>query len=169
VQKIIAEILLSVRKLNDNWVALAAQLYDLPERDIALGGDSLSLATLIHITRQYVRSEYFDWDVLRALSKLDIGNTLPRLQHDFCTLWNEVHQEARNKGYDSRPVYFLRRIRHLYIALHQGTDAAPTVKIMGRESENEKFNYITRGPFWPPFVPTRYKYTTVIGVMINKQ
>jgi hypothetical protein len=126
VQKIIAEILLSVRKLNDNWVALAAQLYDLPERDIALGGDSLSLATLIHITRQYVRSEYFDWGVLRALSKLDIGNTLPRLQHDFCTLWNQLVQEATNKGRRSRAVSVLGMIRHLYIPPHQGTDAAPT-------------------------------------------
>jgi hypothetical protein len=125
VQDIISQILLDVER-NDNVVALAARVYGLPERDIALGGDSLSLATLIHVARQYLRSNYYGWRVLRPLSKLDIGNTLPRLQHDFCTLWNEVHQEARNKGYDSRPVYFLRRIRHLYIALHQGTDAAPT-------------------------------------------
>ena len=126
VQHVIASILLSVREKNDSWVTLAARLYGLPERVIALRGDDLSLAVLIRISRQYLRSGYFHWEVLEALSKLDISNTLPRLQHDFCTLWNEIVQEARNRGPRSNPVSILRWIRHLYITLHQGTEAAPT-------------------------------------------
>ena len=122
----IAGILVRVRERNDSWVTLAARLYGLPERDVALKGNDLSLTVLIHISRRYLRSDYFSWQVLGALSKFDIRNTLPRLQHDFCTLWNEIVQEPRNRGPQNTSVFILHRIRHLYIALHQGTDAAPT-------------------------------------------
>jgi hypothetical protein len=126
VQRIISEIFLSVRERSDSRVRLAARLYGLPERVIGLRGDDLSFATLIHVARQYFCSNFRHYKVLEALSKLDMGNTLPRLQHDFCTLWNELVQEATNKGFASPPVLILNPIRHLYIALHQGTDAAPT-------------------------------------------
>jgi Ubiquitin carboxyl-terminal hydrolase len=84
------------------------------------------LAILIHFILRFIRSNDTIWRVLKALAKLDIHNTVPRLQHDFCTLWNEIVQEAWNQGYDSTPVDVLRWIRHPYTALHHGTDAAPT-------------------------------------------
>ena len=126
VQRIIAEILLGVQERNDSWVTLAARLYGLPERVIALRGDDLSLAVLIHISRQYLRSDYYNWNVLKALNKLDIRNTVSGLQHDFCTFWNEAVQEAKKQGPYTIPVFLLREKRLLYIALHQGTEAAPT-------------------------------------------
>ena len=126
----IAGILVNVRERNDGWVTLAARLFGLPERDlrdkIALGDDSVLLDIFIHVTREYLRSGYPDWGALHALSKLDIRNTLPRLQHDFCTLWNEMVRESKNEGLFNDPLYILKKIRHAYIALHQGTDAAPT-------------------------------------------
>ena len=129
-QVIIARILVSVRERNDSWVTLASQAFGLPERDlwdsIALGGDSVLFSILIHVTRQSFRSGYSDFRVLGELSKLDIWNTHPRLLHEFCTLWNEIVQEARNRGLPTILVFILREIRHLYIILHQGTDAAPT-------------------------------------------
>ena len=121
-----ARIFLNVREKNDSWVTLAARVFGLPDSDLALRGDNLSLAVLIHISRQYLRSDYFNWRVWGPLSKPDIRNTLPRLQHDFCTLWNEIVQKARYRGSYSRPFHILKGIRHLYIALHQGTDAALT-------------------------------------------
>jgi hypothetical protein len=64
---------------------------------------------------------------MEAHSKLDVCNTHPRLQHEFCTLWNEIVQKAMKEGpRSSKFVHILKRIRHPYIALHQGTDAAPT-------------------------------------------
>ena len=123
-QDIIARILVSVLERNDSFITLAARVYGLPER--GLGGDSLSLATLIHVTRQYLRSNYSNGVIFEALSKFDIRNTVPRLQHDFCMLWNELLEKARDQGHYSAPVKILRGIRHPYIALHQGTDAAPT-------------------------------------------
>ena len=123
VRGIIARILVNVRERNDSWVALAARVFGLPEQDlrdnIALGGDSVLLAILLHVTSQPL----LGWRDLKAFSKLDIRNTHPRLQHDFCTLWNEILQPAREQG---SSVYILSMIRHPYIALHQGTDAAPT-------------------------------------------
>jgi hypothetical protein len=127
---LISRILASVQERNDSWVTLAARVFGLPKRDlrdnIALGDDSVLLAILIHVTRQCLRSGYSIWVGLEALSKFDIRDTLPRLQHSFCTLWNEIVQEASNEGPDTVPVNILRRIRHPYLALHQGTDAAPT-------------------------------------------
>ena len=129
-QFIIARILVNVRERNDSWAKLASSAFGLPERDIrgniALGGDSVLLDILIHVTRQYLRSDSVNWLVLAAVSKFDIHNTLPRLQHDFCTLWNDIVQEGRNRGSHTTPVNILYEIRHLYITLHQGTDAAPT-------------------------------------------
>jgi hypothetical protein len=121
-----------VQKRNDSWVTLAARVFGLPERDlrdnIALGDDSVLLAILLHVTRQFLRSGYYasDYYALEALSKLDIRDTLPRLQHDFCTIWNEIVQQARDQEPFIAPVYTLKRIRCLYIALHYGTNAAPT-------------------------------------------
>ena len=130
INPIIAEILVSVRERNDSWVALAALAFGLPQRDlwdnIAFRDDSVLLAIFIHVTRQSLRSPYSIWVVLNALSKFDICYTLPRLQHDFCTLRNEMVQEARNQGPATAPALILELIRHLYVDLHQGTDAAPT-------------------------------------------
>ena len=92
-------------------------------------GDSAPLAILIHLTRRLLhsRSPSGDLDVLQEFSHIDIRSTLPGLRHDFCTLWNEIDQEAQRHGAGSTPILILKEIRHLYlyIALHQGTDAAP--------------------------------------------
>jgi hypothetical protein len=128
-QVTMARILLSVRKRDDRWITLAARVFDLPERylrdNIALGGDSVLLAIFIDVTRRSLHFDYPNWMVLKALSKLDIRNTLPRLQHDFCTLWNEIVKKARKRGPCTTPFSIIFGIRHLYIALHQGTDALP--------------------------------------------
>ncbi len=129
-RSIVGRILGSARERNDSWVTLAARVFGLPERElrdnIADGGDNVLLAILIHISRQSIQSGNVAWGAFQTLSKLDMCNTLPRLQRDFCTLWNEIVQEARNRGSYSDPVCILSFIRHPYVALHQGTDAAPT-------------------------------------------
>ena len=130
-QTIIARILASVPERDGIWITLAARVSGLPEQDlrgnIAFGVDSVSLALLIHVTRQYHRFNYSSYlEILRTLPQFDIRHTLPGLQHDFCTLWNEMVEEAGKRGHFFNPVDILRGIRHHYIALHQGTDAAPT-------------------------------------------
>jgi hypothetical protein len=92
-------------------------------------------ANLIHITRQFFRSYLVDGDryilytlfiILREISRVDIQNTVPGLQKDFCALWNEIVLKARVTEASSMLVYLLKEIRHIYMALHQGTDSAPT-------------------------------------------
>ena len=126
--RMVAKVLWTARERNDRWVELAARVYGLSERDVrdfvTHGDDCVSLAILIQITRKVVRSRPL-LRVLGEFTRFDIRNTHSGLQHDFCTLWNEFVQEAKNQEFDSTPVSILRLIRDYYIALHQGTDATP--------------------------------------------
>jgi hypothetical protein len=128
----VASILQVVPQRDDRWIALASDRLglDIPRHvlqdNIAHGDNSVSLAISIHMTRQVFRSpDPPDPDILLSLSKFDIRNTAPGLQHEFCALWNEIVREARDTHTFSY-VGVLRSIRQLYIGLHQGTDAAPT-------------------------------------------
>jgi hypothetical protein len=121
--------LFRMQEHDDDWIALASNVYGSSERDlrvnVALGGNSTLLAILIDVSRRAIHSQ--DWNLVETLTRFDIHHTLPRLQHDFCTLWNELVQEARSQAYyHATPFWILRDTRHHYIALHQGTDAAPT-------------------------------------------
>jgi Family of unknown function (DUF6535) len=130
----VAKNLLRTQEFDDRWFVLASEVYygmALPdiEDNVALGGDNLLLAILIHVSRQAIHSYKEGMlELVYALTQMDIQHTIPGLQHDFCTIWNELVEEARNhqhSSYDTR-VEILRSIRLLYITLHQGTDAAPT-------------------------------------------
>ena len=127
---IASRILASVQTRDDRWIGLATRVLGLSERSlrdyISHGNDSVSLAILISVARRDLRSDFYDWGMLWTLSELNIHNTLPRLQHGFCTLWNESVQEALEQGPDSYPVGVLRLTRAFYIGLHQDTHVAPT-------------------------------------------
>ncbi|KAH9971360.1 hypothetical protein BGW80DRAFT_1322063 [Lactifluus volemus] len=60
--------------------------------------------------------------ILPSISKFVIQDTLPALQHDFCALWNEIALQAPYRI----PISILKGIRHLYLAIHEGTSASPT-------------------------------------------
>jgi hypothetical protein len=127
---ITTRLIASVPERDDGWIELANRVLGLSERNlrdyIAHGNDSISLSILISVARRDIHSDLYDWGLLSKLSELDIHDTLPGLQRDFCTLWNLCVEEAWNQGPDSFPVGILRLIRLLYIGLHEGTDAAPT-------------------------------------------
>ena len=167
----VAKVLWTVPEHDDRWVELAARVYGLPERDLrdilTHGDDSVSLSILIQVTRKAFRSNLL-WDVLGAFSQIDIRNTLSGLQHDFCTLWNEIVQEAKKRKAYSTPIYILREIRHHYIALHQGTDAAPTLfntstgpldRIMFYPSSYPFCDITSHRPDYVPLPPTRHAHS----------
>ena len=85
---------------------------------------------MISVARRHIHSDFYDWGLLSTLYELNIQDTLPELQHDFCMLWNGIastKKRPRITTPDSFPVGILRlRIHHLYIALHQDADAAST-------------------------------------------
>ena len=130
----VANSLASMQERDDAWIAIASDMYGLAEQDlrnnISHGKDNVLLATFNHVTRRAIRGffrvRFEEFLLVRELAKFDICHTLPTLQHDFCTLWNELVQDAKKHGEFSPPVVILRLIRHQYMALHEGTDAAPT-------------------------------------------
>ncbi|KAF8494177.1 hypothetical protein F5888DRAFT_676210 [Russula emetica] len=132
----VAGVIANVRERDDRWSALAKdQLHISGDvlQDYVAHGDSVLLANLILITPKILRtfegdhySAYISSRILRSISQFGILHTLPKLQHDFCDLWNDVVQEARKRGPDSDSIYILQYIRHLYITLHQGTNSCPT-------------------------------------------
>ncbi|KAH9971387.1 hypothetical protein BGW80DRAFT_1322167 [Lactifluus volemus] len=136
-QGIVAGIIANVHEHDHRWKMLVKDQFGISEatlRDYLIHGDSVLLANLIHITRQFLPS-YLGGDawmasallyILPSVSKFNIKNALPALQHDFCALWNEIALEAGKSGSYRIPISILRNIRHHYIALHEGTDAAPT-------------------------------------------
>ena len=136
-QSIVAGVIANVRERDNHWLALAKEQLHISGhvlQDYVSHGDSVLLANLIHITSKILRtfegdhySAYISSRILRSVSQFDILHTLPKLQRDFCALWNDVVQEAWKSGSDSIPIYILRYIRHLYITLHQGTEASPTL------------------------------------------
>jgi len=131
VRRIVSCIIARARRRDKDWIALVKDEFGIPRHVIQnyfTHGDSMSLAILIHITRQLLHSDFPLWnpDILRALSHVDVCKALPGLQGDFCALWNEIVQEARKRGTGSTPTLILKEIRHVYLAFHQGTDSAPT-------------------------------------------
>ncbi|KAH9055478.1 hypothetical protein EDB87DRAFT_1308654 [Lactarius vividus] len=118
---------------DDSWFTLASNELGVPEtilRDHAANGDSVSLAILIHIFRQqfslswnqpWLRDEFSN--VLEATSTFKIQDTTLELQHEFCTLWNQIVLKAQTD--DDRWIawYVLRPIRHVYTALHGDIDS----------------------------------------------
>ena len=102
-------------------------------RDYAANGDSLSLVVLIHVTRQqFTYFRYPSWpislvaDMLLGDCKFNVRNTLPELQHEFCTLWNEIVLIAQENDDWTMAEWILKPIRNIYVALHHDTNSAPT-------------------------------------------
>jgi hypothetical protein len=124
----VAKMLPYVRERDERWTTFAEDVFGLPEQilrsHIAHGDNSVLLAIFNHTARQVIRTEPWKWEMLSSISKFDILNTLPGLQNEFCALWNEIVRKARDKK--DPHVQILHGIRHLYIALHHGTHAAPT-------------------------------------------
>ena len=129
VRRIVTRVVAGVRERDDRWISLAKAEFGVPDpvlRDHIGHGDSALLCLLIHMTRQAFRSGSWTPFILESLAQFDIRNTVPELQHGFCALWNEIVQEAWRDGVDSTALIILREVRHAYIRLHEGTDAAPT-------------------------------------------
>ena len=118
------------------WLALASAVYrhDLQRYRLFSreSGDDILLATLIDFSRQAI---HLHWqEIIRlpilvvALNQFDIRQTRHELRHNFCTLWNELVQEASNQAneFKANAICILFGLRFHYLALHRGTGATPT-------------------------------------------
>jgi len=134
----------SVQEHDDRWFQLATGPMGASKylfQDYRKHTDSILLANAISILRQTIqtysgsaerhRSEILGSSskTLESLRRLDIGHTIPDLQHEFCAVWNQLVDLAQN---DDRPYIVcvatatLKNTRKLYIELHKGTSATPT-------------------------------------------
>ena len=136
-QSTIYKVLATSQPRDDSWYNIASDELGLPEtslRDYATQGDSLSLVILIHVVRQQFTnfrkrswSQKFDFSlVLSNASEFDAKDTSSELQHEFCTLWNQIVNEAQGGGDWYMAYYILQQIRNIFLTLHQDTDSAPT-------------------------------------------
>jgi hypothetical protein len=137
-QSLVSDIIAEVEERDDSWVKLAADQLGKSEDDIrrylAHGNDSVLLANWIHMAHQISKTSSgincgFARNVasciLRSPSTFDIHNTLPELQRDFCSLWNDTVLKAHKSGDGSIPHLLVFILRSLYIELHQDTDHSP--------------------------------------------
>jgi hypothetical protein len=134
IQAMVLSVLVRAQRRNHLWFALASKELKVPEGDLqkpAMDDDSLSLTILIHVIRQqfnlsWTHPQHWPTDefakVLEAASKFEVSHASLKLQHDFCVLWNKVVDEARGTA----PLLILKPIRNIYLALHVGTNSAPT-------------------------------------------
>jgi hypothetical protein len=115
--------LASMQERDDAWIAFASDMCSLAVEDlrdnIAHSRENVLLATLIHFSRRPIHPSQDR--LVKALPYFDIRHTLPGLQHDFCTLWNELVQEAKKRGAYSAPIWILDLIGPHYITLHEAT------------------------------------------------
>jgi hypothetical protein len=154
VRRIVAYIITHAKDRDDRWVKLVKEAFDIPDgviRDYVARGDSMLLAILNHITRQALRTGRAEQqEVLESLSQFDIHNTATELRHEFCALWNEIVQEARNDGFGITHTQILAGIRRLFMTLHRGTNAAPSQFPAPLDSIDDS-DPILR---WPPLYPS---------------
>ena len=137
VQIAISRIIAARQPFDDSWYIFASNQLGISAtslRHYAAQGDNLSLVILIHLVRQQLNhfkksswSQRYDFSFLLDIAaKSNVKDTSPELQYEFCALWNQIVNTARD-GNDREIVFFiLRRIRNVFLALHQDTNSAPT-------------------------------------------
>ena len=168
------KLLPSVQLRDEYWIAIASDAYGLSQLDlqdiVSLEGNNVLLSILIRISHRTIRSNFREWEVLAGLTQFDIRDTLPWLQHDFCALWNDIVQEARKQGSFTTACDILHGLRHLYLSLHQGTDAAPTAFSTSTDDLNHVLllsssypicDILSHRPRIPP--PLSIRFSTQLG------
>jgi hypothetical protein len=136
VQAICSGIVAKARRRDESWVAFASLEMDVQEGDLRgylKNRDNLSLAIFLHIARQqfsHIGDSSWPVDefskVLEAASKFKVQNTLPELQHKFCTLWNEIVLKARTDDDWTIAGNILGKMHGVYKSLHLDTNPVPT-------------------------------------------
>ncbi|KAH9015704.1 hypothetical protein EDB84DRAFT_1525688, partial [Lactarius hengduanensis] len=72
------------------------------------------------------RDVYSRSKTLELVSRFNIQDALPELQHEFCDMWNELVRNAGNRHSRNLSIHILKHIRNVYCDLHHDTSAAPT-------------------------------------------
>lgn len=135
---VVSVIIAKAQEHDDRWFKLATDQLGISKATLQsylARGDSTSLANCLFICRRTMEcySEHgWDRDVysrsktLELVSRFNIQDALPDLQHEFCDMWNELVRSTGNRRSRNLSVHILKHIRNVYCGLHKGTSAAPT-------------------------------------------
>ena len=128
-----AEMLGRMEKRDNRWYELAHELSGLSEPDLRSDIDMARNSMLLAIAMDTYRRQIFHFpnyevyvDMRQLINNYDMDRTLPRLQHEFCQVWNDLVQEARKpESRDLASYRIPREICGRYISLHpsQGPDS----------------------------------------------
>jgi hypothetical protein len=140
----VAVVISSVQEREERWSRLAKRQLNMSTsclQSYLTHGDSVLLANVVLVIRRAIQIYSGSATRLRAdlrgrlsmtlesICKLDITQTLPDLQHEFCSLWNQLIDNALNNDHHhvrDISMTMLKGTRRLYVTLHQGT-SIPTM------------------------------------------
>ena len=136
VQSKISSIIAARLHFDNSWYIFASNLLGTPQaslRNYATHGANLSLIILIRFTRQHF-THFHKWywpsftfsSILDMTLCFDVKDTSLELQHEFCTLWNDIVKTAQVTGDRGMAIHILKPIRNVFLTLHQDTDSPPT-------------------------------------------
>ena len=126
--------------VDEHWARIIQRRLDWPENVFHQHReqrDSIKLRNLIQLARELntlrLDSDTFTPEVLghllREVCKLNVRNVAPKLQNEFCDLWNELVIVAQIPDQDSALVshimLILSLIRTVHVSLHHQTESQP--------------------------------------------
>jgi len=124
IRSIVSHIIANVETHNDRWTELVVDQLGISEdvlQEYISHGDSMLLAGFINTARRIMVPHP---RIPPSHSKCNLSSALTDLQREFCALWNEIVQKARNSK-DRISILMLKNFRHVYIELHEGIVASP--------------------------------------------
>ncbi|KAH8993082.1 hypothetical protein EDB86DRAFT_3078935 [Lactarius hatsudake] len=137
-QCVVSVIIAKAQEHDDRWFELATDQLGISKATLQYylaNGDSTLIANCVFICRRTMqcyseqgwnRDVYSRSKTLELVSRFNIQDALPELQHEFCDMWNELVRNAGNRHSRNLSIHILKHIRNVYCGLHQGTSAAPT-------------------------------------------
>ena len=137
-----------MRPRDDSWYNIISNELGIPKtslRDYAADDDNLSLVILINLVRlqfnHFPISYRYDFSSnLVIASNFDAHDTSPKLQHEFCALWNQIVREAQDNDH-RLAVCILARIRSIFLALHEDTDSSSMQFLASACDDDENLLY----------------------------
>jgi hypothetical protein len=162
---IVARIIAKAWKRDDTWRDLAMGQLGVSEavlESYLTHGNSVLLANLIKIADVFFETKFPYHDVLGSVSKFSVEGILPELQHKFCTLWNEIVEDAGSQSESSgHSSSILENIRDIFNALHPDDPRATIPVTQDEDRLPSASNYLLyQGPNQPtPHQPTSTSHT----------
>ena len=143
-QCVVSAIIATVQAHDEAWTQLVMRHLAVSESTLqdylVHGRQSVLLANLNHLVLHIIQLDVESLGegahqpileslkILESMCKFDVWRTLPKLQHQFCDLWNQLVNKAHDSthpGIRAISMGTLQHIYKIYVALHGGTEALP--------------------------------------------